>query len=654
MTQEKGIPYRRHEPSAALRDFLDPLDPGSYFDCGEARLHGLDDALLREAESRGRRIGDDSFQLVATDMGLIFCRPSISFAIAARWQEVMLIRPHGDDPAVLPVNWPTHGELKFTVSKRLAANVFRRWLQLRMQRERVVRRENAARFTAVERTVTSSGDWEVVAKVEAPTAEEESDGSDDRRDRRELHKRRRREPLDDRRPDRLASSAARGPAPAPGQVPVAAESETAGIAPAVPAMNLDDPGPDRVAVGGTLTARRRFGSAPVGSPTLQAPQPPILPSRPRSEPRSPGRTDDAEPQDPNRPEARLQPDPQPENHSSAPPPVPGPSLHEQVLDLTDGRVPAGPPGSPLTSPAVLESTVDQALPDEPRVERELPVVGDPAPRPVEADGGVTLRLRSLRRPVLAGDQRDHGDLGGHGDPAGQRDDGDRGEDVVEEDDELRPVATGVLAQDVNPVVRTIDRPPVTPPSWIGSPISLVGAVVVISTLVLAGATAVTSYRRVVSSGDGSDQALSTAIDLGGTARTTVDHRRFSPLSDPTATVTIDPSPTTNPAASMSVEAADGEPDRPALQQGPRLCNSNYSGCVPDVSDVDCPNDGDGPLYSTEAAVVMGDDVYGLDTDGDGETCEPDQPRHSDLVLGTEPRPADGGPPSAGGGLSSSG
>ncbi|MGB5757604.1 MAG: hypothetical protein WBM50_11875, partial [Acidimicrobiales bacterium] len=148
-----------------MREFLDPLDPGSYFDCGDARLHGLDDALLREAESRGRRIGDDSFQLVATDMGLIFCRPSISFAIAARWQEVMLTRPHGDDPVLLPVNWPTHGELKFTVSKRLAANVFRRWLQLRMQRERVVRRENAARFTAVDRGVTPSDDWEVVAKV---------------------------------------------------------------------------------------------------------------------------------------------------------------------------------------------------------------------------------------------------------------------------------------------------------------------------------------------------------------------------------------------------------------------------------------------------------------------------------------------------------
>ncbi|MGI9599300.1 MAG: hypothetical protein ACR2QK_24265, partial [Acidimicrobiales bacterium] len=88
-----------------------------------------------------------------------------------------------------------------------------------------------------------------------------------------------------------------------------------------------------------------------------------------------------------------------------------------------------------------------------------------------------------------------------------------------------------------------------------------------------------------------------------------------------------------------------------LEGGPRLCNSNYSGCVPDVSDVDCPNDGDGPLFSTEAAVVMGEDVYQLDTDDDGETCEQDQPRLSDLERdGSSDEGADGAvEPSAGDG-----
>jgi hypothetical protein len=94
---------------------------------------------LDEARKRGRAVGDDAFQLVATDTGLVYCRPSISFAIAARWEEVTLTRPRGDDPVVLPVTWPSHGELKFTVSKRLAGNIFRRWLELRMQAARQAR-----------------------------------------------------------------------------------------------------------------------------------------------------------------------------------------------------------------------------------------------------------------------------------------------------------------------------------------------------------------------------------------------------------------------------------------------------------------------------------------------------------------------------------
>lgn len=139
MTQVLGIPYRRHGPSAALRQFLDHLDPGDYFDCGRARLHGLDDALLEEARQRGLDPGDDAFVLVATDTGLIFCRPSINYAITAGWDEITVTRPRGDDPVVLPIRWPRHGELKFTVSKRLAGNVFRRWLQLRVQADRVAR-----------------------------------------------------------------------------------------------------------------------------------------------------------------------------------------------------------------------------------------------------------------------------------------------------------------------------------------------------------------------------------------------------------------------------------------------------------------------------------------------------------------------------------
>ncbi len=128
VTQAWEFPDQRHKPSAALREFLDPLSPGLYLDCGRARLHGLDDALLREAVSRGRSVGDDSFVLVITDVGLIYCRPSIAFAIAARWSELSMSVLVGEtDPVLLPVVWPHHGELDFTVSRRLATNVLDSW-----------------------------------------------------------------------------------------------------------------------------------------------------------------------------------------------------------------------------------------------------------------------------------------------------------------------------------------------------------------------------------------------------------------------------------------------------------------------------------------------------------------------------------------------
>lgn len=52
------------------------------------------------------------------------------------------------------------------------------------------------------------------------------------------------------------------------------------------------------------------------------------------------------------------------------------------------------------------------------------------------------------------------------------------------------------------------------------------------------------------------------------------------------------------------------------------CDSNYSGCVPIASDVDCkPGSGNGPKYFTGPAKVLGKDIYGLDRDKDGVACE---------------------------------
>ena len=59
-------------------------------------------------------------------------------------------------------------------------------------------------------------------------------------------------------------------------------------------------------------------------------------------------------------------------------------------------------------------------------------------------------------------------------------------------------------------------------------------------------------------------------------------------------------------------AQDSEPE----------CNPNYSGCVPEASDVDCADgQGNGPAFVRGPIKVIGSDVYGLDRDHDGIACE---------------------------------
>jgi resuscitation-promoting factor RpfB len=54
----------------------------------------------------------------------------------------------------------------------------------------------------------------------------------------------------------------------------------------------------------------------------------------------------------------------------------------------------------------------------------------------------------------------------------------------------------------------------------------------------------------------------------------------------------------------------------------RKCDPNYSGCVPIASDVDCAGGtGNGPAYVQGPVRVIGDDIYGLDNDGDGTGCD---------------------------------
>jgi hypothetical protein len=53
------------------------------------------------------------------------------------------------------------------------------------------------------------------------------------------------------------------------------------------------------------------------------------------------------------------------------------------------------------------------------------------------------------------------------------------------------------------------------------------------------------------------------------------------------------------------------------------CDPNYSGaCVPIASDVDCSGGtGNGPEYVRGPVNVIGEDIYGLDSDGDGVGCQ---------------------------------
>jgi hypothetical protein len=52
------------------------------------------------------------------------------------------------------------------------------------------------------------------------------------------------------------------------------------------------------------------------------------------------------------------------------------------------------------------------------------------------------------------------------------------------------------------------------------------------------------------------------------------------------------------------------------------CDSNYSGCVPIASDVDCAGgSGNGPAYVSGPVRIIGTDIYDLDRDGDGVACD---------------------------------
>ena len=710
MTQEKGIPYQRHKPSAALREFLDPLDPGAYFDCGRARLHGLDDALLKEAESRGRHVGDDSFQLVATDMGLVFCRPSISFAIAARWEEVMLIRPYGEDPVVLPVTWPTHGELKFTVSKRLAGNIFRRWLQLRMQAARQARVEEAGASaeqnaevsdasatpeTAADAAVaphaeidlrsesggepdgehpTAPDDWEVVATVAPPPAlEPEADGEVAVVERRDTGVSAKRKRLNERGAERRRNERPLVLSPFEAETslpmvdePVAQEAVTdepiaaSGTDQSVPEQPVPEEPVAEEPVPEEPVAAEPVAAEPVAEEPLA--DEPLVNSMPASSeeapPDLPPEVEEATPDDEASSAVEVEipaPPTEPEiaviaNEDEPAPEVPFPDGgaeddidHESDSASTSSPIaPPTPASTEAPEPAVsvtAQAGADPTVVDlAPRSVFDEPVGPRPAPQEDVAtelaSAGETaivdLEMEELPQPSAPESEDEHAWpvkrrrlAAGHPLPVEALP--VPGEISVDPGVAAAPVAGPADLYGAN--VRSIAKPETTtPPSWVGSPLSLVATALAISSGVLVLTLAVSIYRTGTGSGDESASADATVATT-----TTIDHQRFKPgrqTSEPLRSAAL------TPVGSQVTPTTDGDPLSPArtdavLGNQPRLCNSNYSGCVADVSDVDCPGDGDGPVFSEGPAVVMGEDVYDLDTDGDGETCEADQPRQDD-------------------------
>jgi hypothetical protein len=126
-----------------------------------------------------------------------------------------------------------------------------------------------------------------------------------------------------------------------------------------------------------------------------------------------------------------------------------------------------------------------------------------------------------------------------------------------------------------------------------------------------------------------------------TAPSTTERPTTTTTERPTTTTTERPTttaptttapPTTAPPTTAPPTTAPPPPPPPPTTAPPpppppppppaSNCNPNYSGCVPNDSDVDCAGgSGNGPSYVSGPVTVIGSDPYGLDNDGDGIGCE---------------------------------
>lgn len=721
VSPQSGVPYEKRQPSHELRSFLDPLKPGAYFDCGRARLYGIDEVLEQEAERRGRPVGADHFQLVATDGGLIFCRASITFAIAARWKDVTISRPvdrSEDERVDLAVIWPNHGELTFTVSRRLASNVFRQWLQYQARNTRRHQVEQAARYEQSQRTAGE---------------DESRRGTPDRNPRPSSQPAPETVQLDEAQRDVLRRAVRSGdldtPSPMddrPGMDRPRSEVDVARVVPA-----------------GDMAATTHFddrAAQPSPSPghnTSSAGQ--AEPTDPRHHHDSAvvagssgddwrnGWTYSDDHETGNRSDHQVDPqDTVPDQTSGHGGDVdPGREDWDRRSTTGSPRRAVDWPSTIVAEPAVPRSSAtaggpQQSVEDDDRMRRaaaDTQIFPDTARPDSRSDvastgtrrrGGVPLhngsraaahssdvvRLGDLDNAYHAGSEVErrpaadhngvHRSRGGYLDglPAAAGDAASASSEMPDgrtrPDSSLDP-STGSVSDagrvdgggrvpvpqisgarlqasesahrrrhpdglDIRSAVLSDSERSVWSDMWHRHRISIMATVSLVALLVIAVSSLL--------SREGEEAASQTSIDADIAIPTRQDPAGPDPVtgtrgeanSDSTPLAGSDPSGTeAEPNTPMVVDdggggvgaiggdtdtggqAGSNGTDQATATTTVRICHSNYGGCVPVAPDVDCEGDGDGPAFLSEPVAIFGEDVYELDTDGDREACEPDQP-----------------------------
>ncbi|MDH3302786.1 MAG: hypothetical protein OES24_19985 [Acidimicrobiia bacterium] len=659
--------FERRQPSVDLRAFLDPLKPGEYFDCGGARLHGIDEALEAEALRRGRAVGDDHFQLVATDGGLIFCRASIMFAIAARWKDLTIGRPEEGAPSgevILPINWPTHGDLRFTVSRRLGSNIFRRWLQLQAQATRRSQVEQDVRFERTTSSAAAPADGHSHGMVNGHRGDEPSSDGEPGRNGFSA-------PSDIEASDDAATLDLRGSVRSgtdsshrpsgtseiePGHPDDSGDDEDGSQSTPPPILRLDESDRDAIRYATEQEQRRR--RPPGDGDGGQGPS--AGRSRPIVDPLA---TIDAAVVDewvddrvPHAAEARPVPapgSPRPQSTIFGDEPTADPfNGHELGVDDGNGLLPeAGVNGA--TSRSDLRWPKDDgkesdSVGDAIRFEaRPAASNSEPSLEAEDHDATATHFMRrtvdgteiflggesahnaeAFGRSAHRGDRHERGDRGNRAGATG------RGRSRNGHDAVPVPEISGArlhLAESAESGagprldIRSTLLAGRRESEWVEMlrqrQVLILGLVTVVALVLIAligflsgdrgepiewvaGSVAPATAGVGADTGaTGIDAAAAAADEQTAGSSTTV----VSPSGD---AATIDSTAPTLRVSSTSVQ----------------ICHSNYGGCVPVAADVDCEGDGDGPAFQATPVAVFGDDVYGLDTDDDREACEPDQPR----------------------------